>query len=91
VLLKSYFDESFDDKRLCVAGYSFIPTNASALDREWRKRLIPFDQAYTISSESARRRRRLSRYRRHAERPPSGLALEVRSPAVAPAFHGRLP
>jgi hypothetical protein len=28
VIIKSYFDESYDDRLLCVAGYSFTSANA---------------------------------------------------------------
>jgi hypothetical protein len=39
VFLKSYFDESYDDALLCVAGYSFTSANARHLDEDWRKML----------------------------------------------------
>jgi hypothetical protein len=35
VIIKSYFDESYDDRLLCVAGYSF--TNANARHRILRR------------------------------------------------------
>ena len=39
MLIKSYFDESYNERLLCVAGYSFTSKNARDLDVEWRKML----------------------------------------------------
>ena len=40
VLIKSYFDESYDANVLCIAGYSFTSQAARAMDEAWRKMLI---------------------------------------------------
>jgi hypothetical protein len=42
VLIKSFFDESYDDGLLCVAGYSFTGPNARALDADWHKMLLRY-------------------------------------------------
>ena len=42
VLIKSYFDESFDDGFLCVAGYAFSSAAARALDTDWHKMLCRY-------------------------------------------------
>ncbi len=42
VLVETYFDESYDPKLLCVAGYSFTSRNARLLDGEWRKMLLRY-------------------------------------------------
>lgn len=42
VFLKAYFDESYDDNLLCVAGYVFTNRNARLLDGEWKKMLARY-------------------------------------------------
>ena len=42
VIVNSYFDESYDNHILCLAGYSFTSRNARMLDEEWRKMLIRY-------------------------------------------------
>lgn len=42
VIVKSFFDESYDDDLLCVAGYSFLSSEARALDICWRKMLTRY-------------------------------------------------
>jgi Protein of unknown function (DUF3800) len=42
VIIKSYFDESYDNNSLCIAGYSFASAKARALDDEWRKMLARY-------------------------------------------------
>jgi hypothetical protein len=42
VLIKSYFDESFDNNLLCVAGYAFSSAAARALDADWDKMLCRY-------------------------------------------------
>ena len=42
VIIKSYFDESYDNDLLCVAGYSFTSAKARLLDDEWRKMLARY-------------------------------------------------
>lgn len=39
VLLQSFFDESYSDSLLCVAGYAFTKPAARKLDRSWGKML----------------------------------------------------
>jgi hypothetical protein len=39
VLIRSYFDESWDDDILCVAGYTFTSSNARKFDEAWRRML----------------------------------------------------
>jgi hypothetical protein len=39
VLIQSYFDESWDEEILCVAGYIFSSAHARKLDEEWRRML----------------------------------------------------
>lgn len=46
VLIKSYFDESYDEKLLCVAGYSFTSRAARELDVEWKRMLYRFRLPY---------------------------------------------
>jgi hypothetical protein len=38
-LISSFFDESFDDGLLCVAGYAFTKLRGRRLDEEWRRML----------------------------------------------------
>ena len=35
-VIEAYFDESYDDTLLCLAGYIFTKTNAKALEKKWR-------------------------------------------------------
>jgi len=42
MLIKSYFDESYNDGLLCVAGYTFTSAKARALDEEWKKMLARY-------------------------------------------------
>ena len=44
VIIKSYFDESYDNNSLCIAGYSLTSAKARALDEEWRKMLVRFNR-----------------------------------------------
>jgi hypothetical protein len=44
VLVKSYFDESYDKELLCVAGYMFTSRQARELDEDWRKMLIRYQR-----------------------------------------------
>jgi hypothetical protein len=42
VLIKSFFDESYDNDVLCVAGYIFTSPNARKLDEDWKRMLLRF-------------------------------------------------
>jgi hypothetical protein len=42
VLIKSYFDESYNSSLLCVAGYTFQSRGARLLDKEWRAMLLRY-------------------------------------------------
>ncbi len=42
VLIKSYFDESYNDGLLCLAGYIFTSAKARNLDLEWKKMLARY-------------------------------------------------
>ena len=44
VFIQSFFDESYDNNLLCVAGYSFTSRGARLLDEEWRKMLIRYNK-----------------------------------------------
>jgi hypothetical protein len=46
VLIKSFFDESYDDRLLCVAGYLFTGPLARRLDTEWKTMLLKYRVPY---------------------------------------------
>lgn len=46
VLIKSYFDESYDRDLLCVAGYSFAAPKAREFDKEWGEMLGDYKLPY---------------------------------------------
>jgi hypothetical protein len=46
VLVRSYFDESWDSDVLCVAGYVFKAGKARKLDAEWRRMLSRYELPY---------------------------------------------
>src|SRR5580658_6565521 len=39
VLIQSYFDESYDNRILCVSGYIFTGLRVRKLDQAWRRML----------------------------------------------------
>jgi len=38
-IIEAYFDESYDDRLLCVAGYGFKKSKCKEMDRQWRHML----------------------------------------------------
>jgi hypothetical protein len=46
LLIKAYFDESYDQNLLCVAGYLFTSPLARALDAEWKSMLFKYRLPY---------------------------------------------
>jgi hypothetical protein len=56
VLTKSYFDESYADSLLCVAGYCFTSRSARLIDKDWRHMLFHWRLPYfRMSACNARR------------------------------------
>lgn len=56
MIIKSYFDESYNDGLMCVAGYSFTSSNARRLDAAWarmlRKYCLPYFRMSACNSNT---------------------------------------